>query len=124
MDEISIQPTRTTPSIQLNSGTGTIKLSGVSIPENVTVVYAPVLDWVRNYVKNPAASTVVVFNFDYFNTATSKIFMEIITELEKMENSSERCSIEWHYKANDIDMREAGEDYALITNIPCRFHEE
>lgn len=124
MNELSIRPTKTTPTIKLNPQTGILEIGGVSIPENVSVFYAPVLDWLRDYVKKPAERTVLKFNFDYFNTATSKIFMELITELESMEDSAEKCTIEWHYKSSDPDMREAGEDYALITRIPCHFLQE
>lgn len=121
MHRISIDSTKTTPSVVFDADSGVLTLSGVSIPENVSEFFAPMLEWLQDYVKDPAEHTVIRFDFDYFNTASSKIFMEIITELESMADADKKCTIEWYYDADDPDMREAGEDYALITRIPCHF---
>lgn len=121
---LQIKPTKTTPAVDLNPETGILGLRGMSIPENVSTFYAPILDWLRAYTQNPAERTTLKFTFDYFNTATSKVLMELITVLESIHESSSECVIEWHYKANDPDMQEAGEDYALITRVPFEFFKE
>lgn len=121
---LQVQPTKTTPTVKLDPSTGVLELSGVSIPENVSTFYAPILEWLRAYIQNPAERTTLKFSFDYFNTATSKVFMELITELESIHDGASPCVIEWHYRENDPDMLEAGEDYALITRIPFEFFKE
>lgn len=121
---LQITPTSATPRVHLDAVTGELELSGVSIPENVTTFYAPIIEWLREYIQMPAAQTRLKFSLDYFNTATSKVFMELITELEAMQDVESRCRIEWHCKADDIDMQEAGEDYAMITRIPFDFFKE
>lgn len=129
VDELRLLPdykkqgTNTTPWVECVSSTGRIAMGGVSMPENVSAFYTPILNWVKRYCAQPAQDTVLRFAFDYFNTATSKIFMEIISYLEHMVHEGHSCHIEWVYDPDDRDMREAGEDYAMLTAVPFRFIE-
>ncbi|MFW5978724.1 MAG: SiaC family regulatory phosphoprotein [Bacteroidia bacterium] len=65
--------------------------------------------------------TKVIFNFEYFNTASSKVIMDIIEKLKILQDNGSQPEIKWYYIEEDDDMLEAGEDYSDITEIPFNF---
>ncbi|MFP3859914.1 MAG: DUF1987 domain-containing protein [Bacteroidales bacterium] len=65
--------------------------------------------------------TKVIFNFEYFNTASSKVIMDIIEKLKILQDNGSQPAINWYYIEEDDDMLEAGEDYSDITEIPFNF---
>lgn len=121
VSRLTIRGSQTTPNVDCDPTTGILYFWGVSMPENVTGYYGPILAWLRDYAQRPAEKTILRYNFNYFNTATSKILMEMIAVLENIAQNGLPCEIEWHYAASDNDMREAGEDYAILTRIPFKF---
>lgn len=44
----------------------------------------PILEWLNPYAKDPLPETELTFKFTYFNTASSKLILDILTVLEKM----------------------------------------
>lgn len=65
--------------------------------------------------------TKVIFNFEYFNTAYSKVIMDIIEKLKILQDNGSQPAIKWYYIEEDDDMLEAGKDYSDITEIPFNF---
>jgi hypothetical protein len=59
----------------------------------------------------------------YFNTASSKIILDILLKLEEIRNNGANVEIKWHYSSDDEDMMEAGEEYAEIVDIPIELIE-
>ena len=110
--------TEDTPTIILDASANKIEFSGRSMPENVADFYSPVLNWIEEYGKQPNQETVVVFKLDYFNTASSKIIMDIMMKFEEIHSAGHAVKINWYYQADDEDMLEAGEGYADIVEIP------
>jgi uncharacterized protein YkuJ len=60
----------------------------------------------------------------YFNTASSKIILDILMRLETLHEDGKNITIEWHYEEDDEDMQEAGEEYADIVEVPFTFIED
>ncbi len=114
---INIEGTSETPEILLNSREGVIRFSGRSLPENPKTFFNPIKEWLAEYAKNPAPTTHVSFIFDYFNTASSKLIMEIIDIIKTVEENDSKLIIDWHYQEDDEDMLEAGEDFEAVTGV-------
>ena len=117
---LNLAETPTTPSVQPDHDSGLLLISGVSAPENANNFYEPILDWVRNYVESPATRTVVRFDFDYFNTASSKMLLKFLTIVKFLSDEGKDISYEWCYSPSDIDMLESAEDYATLLQIPMK----
>ena len=123
MDPIIISATEDTPGIRLDAGNDIFELSGRSLPEDVTKFYEPVLTWLDEYIKSPNKQTIFVFKLSYFNTASSKIILDIMVKLESILNDGKEISVKWYYLSDDEDMMEAGEEYADIVDIPIELIE-
>jgi len=118
METIKIQGTEDTPKIILDADNKVLEISGRSLPEDVTAFYEPVLNWLNEYSENPNDKTVFNFKLTYFNTASSKLLLDILMKLEEMHENGNNVLIRWHYPEDDEDMEEAGEEYADIVDVP------
>jgi hypothetical protein len=118
METIKIQGTEDTPKIVLDKENDLLEISGRSLPEDVRSFYEPVLNWLNEYAENPNKKTVFNFKLTYFNTASSKLLLDILMKLEEMHEKGNEILIRWHYPEDDEDMSEAGEEYADIVDVP------
>ena len=118
METIKIQGTEDTPKIILDAENEFLEISGRSLPEDVSSFYEPVLNWLSEYAENPRKKTVFNFKLTYFNTASSKLLLDILMKLEEMHEKGQEVLIRWHYPEDDEDMAEAGEEYADIVDVP------
>jgi len=118
METIKIQGTEDTPKIMLDVENDIMEISGRSLPEDVSSFYEPVLNWLNEYAENPNKKTVFNFKLTYFNTASSKLLLDILMKLEEMHEKGKDVLIRWHYPEDDEDMAEAGEEYADIVDVP------
>jgi hypothetical protein len=122
MDTLIIAGTEDTPSILLNIETGEFSFNGRSLPEDVTSFYQPVIDWLAQFSEQPKTGARFNFKLEYFNTASSKILLDILMQLEEINDAaSAGFVIAWHFQESDPDMKEAGEEYADIVSIPFEF---
>jgi hypothetical protein len=118
MDTLIIEATDETPKIVLNPSENKFIFSGKSLPEDVASFYSPVLEWLEKYVESPQSDTTIEFRMEYFNTASSKIVLDILMKLEEIHLKGNKLLIKWFYKSNDVDMKEAGDEYAEIVEVP------
>jgi hypothetical protein len=123
MNPITISATDDTPGIRLDAANEIFELTGRSLPEDVLKFYSPILAWLDEYAQSPNGKTVFNFKLSYFNTASSKIILDILMKLEGMHDAGTDIAIKWHYPSDDEDMMEAGEEYADIVSIPIEMVE-
>ena len=116
-----VEATDSTPEIKLDKENSKIEMSGRSLPENVKEFYGPAIEWLKEYVKKPNDKTKVVLNFEYFNTASSKMIMDILEKIKEIKDQGKEVDVDWCYIEEDDDMLEAGEDYSEITEVPFNF---
>jgi hypothetical protein len=117
MESIKILGTDDTPGIILDSENDHFEISGRSLPEDVTSFYSPVLNWLDEYAESPKPKTVFIFKLTYFNTASSKVLLDILMKLEDIHNGGHEVLVKWYAPEDDEDMQEAGEEYADIVDV-------
>lgn len=110
MDRYRIQGTPKTPSVEFNSEDATLEFSGVSIPEDTVEFYQPIILWIKQFLTTTNPSLKIVFKLSYINTSSLQFVYEILSILDKQEDS-EGIIIDWYYLSEDDDMRELGEDF-------------
>ena len=123
MNPIIISATEDTPGIRFDAASDIFEISGRSLPEDVIKFYKPILDLLDEYAQSPNAHTVFDFKLSYFNTASSKIILDILMKLEGMHDAGKSLSIKWHFPSDDEDMEEAGKEYAEIVSVPIELVE-
>jgi hypothetical protein len=118
MDVIKILGTDDTPTVTLDAGNNIFEISGRSLPEDVAAFYNPIIEWMEKYNQAPLAKTIFSFKLVYFNTASSKMLLDILMKLEELHNAGKDVVVKWHFSEDDEDMKEAGEEYADIVDVP------
>jgi hypothetical protein len=118
METIKISGTEDIPGIILDAGNQTFEIAGRSLPEDVVAFYNPILDWLDNYSSNPLPVTVFNFRLTYFNTASSKMILDVMIKLESLREAGKEVMVKWYYPEDDEDMKEAGAEYAELVDIP------
>jgi hypothetical protein len=118
MSVIKIQGTDDTPTVTLDKENNIFEISGRSLPEDVVVFYKPILEWLDEYKNDPLDQTVFNFKLEYFNTASSKLLLDVLLKLEDIYNDGHEVLVKWHYPDDDEDMEEAGEEYSDIVDVP------
>lgn len=117
MNTLNLEGTEDTPRIVLDKANGIMEISGRSLPEDSTEFYKPVLDWIETYAAKPNPSTTFDFKLEYFNTASSKLILDILYAMEDIEG----VKVRWYFHEDDEDMEEAGEEFSELVEIPFEF---
>lgn len=121
MKELKIAATDDSPEIHFDRASGTFSISGKSLPEDVVEFFRPVVDWLEAYSKDPLEKTPVDFKLIYFNTASSKLILDILMLLEEMHQQGHEVLVRWHSLESDEDMQDAGEEYAELVELPFEY---
>lgn len=121
MEVLNIKGSHETPEVIFNQDIGVFSITGKSLPEDVKEFYTPLIKWVAEYAESPNPETVLKVKMDYFNTASSKMLLEIFEKFKDMLEAGHKVSIDWYYQEDDEDMQDAGEDYADIVEVPFNF---
>jgi hypothetical protein len=117
MDILNLEGAEDTPKIILDKKNGIFEISGRSLPEDSTEFYKPVLEWIEAYRDAPNPTTEFVFKLEYFNTASSKLILDVLSALEDIKG----MKIVWCFHEDDEDMEEAGEEFSELVEIPFEF---
>ncbi|MBL4716198.1 MAG: nuclear pore complex subunit [Bacteroidetes bacterium] len=118
MDKLNLEGTEDTPTIVLDSENNHFEISGRSLPEDSAEFYQPVLDWLNIYAANPNPQTHFTFKMDYFNTASSKLLLDVLSKLEDLNGDGHDVKVLWFYQEDDPDMEDAGEEYQDLIEVP------
>jgi len=110
MEKVFIPATKYTPEISLDAQKGELNFKGKSYPENTFEFYAPIIEWLKEYKKNPNQNTIVNMEIVYFNSSTSKLFFNILDILDEIRHKA-NVVVNWIYDKENETAQEAGEDF-------------
>ena len=122
MTDLRIDPEYDSPSVFLSKDKAKFEIGGKSMPADVTKFYGPVLAWMKEYKKDPLDKTLLDFKLLYFNTASSKLILDILMIMEEIQEMGKEVLVRWHSLKDDDDMVEAGEEYADMTDLTFEHH--
>lgn len=118
MEPLNIKSTEDTPKVIFDPPKDVFELSGRSLPEDVNEFYQPVFEWLNNYFLAPNDKTVIYFNFQYFNTASSKIIVDILNFLDEKFDAGFNVEVKWFAVEEDEDIIDMGEEFKENINLP------
>jgi hypothetical protein len=117
MEILNLEGAEDTPKIILDKKNGIFEISGRSLPEDSAEFYRPVLEWIAKYAEGANPATEFVFKLEYFNTASSKLILDVLSALEDIKG----MKILWYFHEDDEDMEEAGQEFSELVEIPFEF---
>jgi hypothetical protein len=120
MEELRIPAARNTPEVVLKPE-GVIRIKGRSIHENARDFYTPVDEWITEYINNPSELTSVDLNLEYFNSASAKVFIQLLQKLTYVTLKHKKFIFNWYYEEGDEDIFERGEYFATVLDVRFNF---
>lgn len=106
INNLHIEAEHNTPDISLNSDKGELVFSGKSIPENATQLYAPVIEWIGMYIKDPRDETNMHLDLMYFNTASSIWIARMFKDLSNIRDPEKLLIIHLYFHIEEFDEME------------------
>ncbi len=127
MQKLYISPTPISPEIHFSPEENIFLIRGTSSPEDVRALYYPVIEWTEKFIndilegkyKNYSSENPLTLqaDFEYFNSSSAKFLYDIFLELKRLSPAGIPVVIEWFYDEEDIDLKEAGADIALLAEM-------
>lgn len=108
------------PEILLDADLSIFQIAGNSTPEDVNMVYKPILDWLSEDGEHLDNCQCKLF-FRYLSTSSHHMVFNVLRRLNELYNMGRKLSIEWAYEKIDDDMLRLGLDFASILDIPFEF---
>ena len=131
MQQLYIPSTASTPEINFSPEKNILLIKGRSSPEDVRAMYYPVIEWVINFTGSIIEGNSKIYTSEnplrfqsdliYFNSSSAKFLYDILFELKKLSKVGNHVVIEWFYEEEDLDLKEAGEDIALLAGMEFTF---
>lgn len=114
-----IPKTNQTPLVEFDTIKGTLTMYGKMVPENPIDFFDKVNQTVDDYLKENSGNLEINMRLDYFNTVSSKMLSKFFRKV----TSVSKPTLNWFYEKDDIELKEAGEDYSQIINYPINIIE-
>ena len=129
MKSLKYEASQNKPEIVLSIEENIFRIKGKSAPEDVRELFYPVIEWLTLFAeelktKNPYTSArPLTFTIDlaYFNSSSAKFLYDIFIILKDIMENDIPVTVEWHYDEEDIDLKEAGEDMALLSELEFKY---
>jgi hypothetical protein len=121
IEPLRIPATNDCPDVILDKEMNCFEIKGISLPENPKEFFNPIVDWMKDYVKEPNDETVLTFKMEYINSASQKRIHDIILISKEIHDKSIPIYVDWYYHSDDEGMKEEGETLAELVKIPFRF---
>jgi hypothetical protein len=118
LDLVEIKAGVDTPHVLLDPDNLTCQISGKSYPPDVLKFYEPLMDWLDDFKFLNKEKLEFTFKLDYYNTASSKILLEIFYKLEEIAKDGTAVLVKWFYPDDDEEMLEVGEEFQRLVSIP------
>ena len=118
--EVHILPTKTTPEVYLTPR-GKIKIKGRAIDESRAKAPDQFINWIDDYLANPADLTEVSIALEFLNSFNTVILTSALKKISQVNQKGKRLVIRWYYEEDDVDLYERGEYISSVIDFPFEF---
>lgn len=126
-DKVEIYATSITPEIHLDLDKKEFYFEGVSRPENALIFYEPVINWLKKLEDHCQTKNLgplqFEFSLEYINSVSIKLLFDCLQIISAIQKRVGQVSIKWNYRKGDADMKEMGEEYSKLIQVPFEFQQ-
>jgi hypothetical protein len=129
MRKLIIERKSSSPEVILDPEKQIYLISGESRPPDVREFYGQIVTWLEDFGSQIIKSKdirdpfVFNFNFEYFNSSSGKLILDICKILAGLNSKGANITINWHFDKDDYDMLEAGKEISRIVKFPFEYVE-
>jgi len=119
MDKLfEIEETEDSPGVLFDMKKNIFELTGKSLPEDPFEFYAPLHQWINEYVKMPNSITEFVIKLEYFNSASARHIVDLLNKLIQIQKSGREIKVVWYYNKEDEFMEERVDEIKSAVDLP------
>ena len=107
MENITIEPTK--KSLEVECASGYFKLSGNSILSDPRKFFKPIVEWVEEYIKEPAEKTNIDLKLEYVDTASVQSVFDIMRMFKPLQEMKKEVAVNFYFEFDDPELLELGE---------------
>jgi len=108
MKKIEIAARDQTPFVILDKENSIFEIRGYSYPDEALEFYNQIIEWFKEYIKNPNTETKLIFDLIYVNSTSIKFINEILKKLDELLATGKTVIVEWLFMPDDEDMQQLG----------------
>jgi hypothetical protein len=120
MDNITLKSSPDTPyfpEVNFDADTGVCEISGESYMEETYKFYLPLVNWIKEYIKNTNNKIELVIKLIYLNTSSTKCILDMLEVLKEYKDKGGDVKVIWYYDTEDPDMVDEVEDFEVESDI-------
>ncbi|MCC7331677.1 MAG: DUF1987 domain-containing protein [Flavobacteriales bacterium] len=121
MNPYFIPATDSSPEVYFDLQKNIFQIRGKSVFTDADKFYSSAIEWLKSAEGKLKGQINFIFDLEYFNIISSKRILFVLYTLNEMRAKGIEISITWNFSLDDDDMREVGEDYSYMVNIPFQF---
>jgi hypothetical protein len=124
MERLEIEQSKSTPYVSFDPDSGLFEIGGDSYPENSHEFYAPVMEWIDQYLEEEEKPITLRVTLTYMNTSSTKYMIEILDRLESAHDEGRTVAVQWYCDGEnerELDtVEELREDFEMPFEIKTR----
>jgi hypothetical protein len=118
MGNLILAQTDLTPSVQFDIESNVYEIKGQCMPEDAFDFFDKIMLWFKSHCADTSMKLLTLnIHMDYFNSASSKMLMNLFTDISKYQQEGKSITIVWHCYEDDVDLVDAIEEYQEITSV-------
>lgn len=119
MNELFIQGTQSSPTIRGDWEKGTLYMEGDSYPENSFELFADMITWTNQFLKETDRPLTLELSLLYLNTSSIKIMMDLFDAMEEaFLNGQRSMTVNWYYDEENERVAELAEEFKEDCTFP------
>ena len=119
MKDLVIDKTYSTPAVNFDAKSGNLNIEGRSIPENPSVFYEQLMNWINEYFQTVSnTSTKLDIKLDYINSGSSKSILSMLKVVKTFCDNGKNCQVNWHFEEDDESIRDLGRHFKSLLKMP------
>lgn len=112
------------PSVMFNEETGVCDIVGESYMEEAYKFYLPLINWIKEFIREKGQKIELNIRLVYFNTSTTKCLLDIFEILKYYkEELHGEVEITWFYDKDDPDMIDEVKDFEKEADLSINIEE-
>ena len=117
MKDLILTGTDHTPEVNFSCD-GNLKISGVSIPENVNKFYDQLLTWIDQFEKSSPKSLTLTIDFEYINSSTLNFLLfKLFSKIISLAKNNTALKVIWVYPKDDDDIEDMGKNMEEVLQV-------
>ncbi len=118
MEKLLIEGGTSSPSVSFDDETGLLEIGGESYPENSFEFYAPVMEWLKAFLKENKRPVSFKITLSYLNTSSTKCMIDLLDELESAHARGTPVRVEWYYDGDNERARDTIDEFKEDFTMP------